>query len=354
MRQNYRLRAILNTMAEKQIQVLALAEVRCPGDGVSQIGDSVIVYSGLSADDPHHRCRGVAVVLSERVASAWRVACSVLDPVSERLLHIPLKSHTGFLSLIVVYAPTNEPKNEEESVAFYQALQECVRQVLRRDMLVIMGNARVENDAATWQGTIGRFGAGELNENGERLLNFCALNDMVVTNTLFQHRPCHQHTWFHPAQSSHSGHMLDYVLVSQQFCSSILDTRVYRKTNLESDHRLVVSKVRLKLKARRKRAQRYPRHQVDARYLEDQQMVEFQRLLNESLAAGPKSDVEEAWCSFKEGIRSAQSCLPLISETADEDWVTDEARDGARRKKEGWMRWQKFLDNRILDRGISS
>ena len=174
-------------MAEKQIQVLALAEVRWPGHGVSQIGDSVIAYSGLSADDPHHRHRSVAVVLSERVASAWRVAGSVLDPVSERLLHICLKSHTGFLSLIVVYdqshtgclslivvydqshtgslslivvydqshtgwlslivvyAPTNEPKNEEESVAFYQALQECVRQVPRRDMLVIMGdfNARV-------------------------------------------------------------------------------------------------------------------------------------------------------------------------------------------------------------------
>ena len=96
---------------------------------------------------------------SERAASAWRVADTVLDPVSERLLHIRLKSHTGFPSLIVVYAPTNEPKNEEESVAFYQALQECVRQVPRGDMLVIMGdfNVRVGNDAATWQGTIGRF-----------------------------------------------------------------------------------------------------------------------------------------------------------------------------------------------------
>ena len=192
---------------------------------------------------------------------------------------------------------------------------------------------------------------GELNKNSERLLDFCALNDMVVTNTLFQHRPCHQHTWFHPAQSSHSGHMLDYVLVSQQFCSSILDTRVYRKTNLESDHRLVVSKVRLKLKARRRRAQRYPRHQVDVRYLEDQQVVEFQRVLSESLADGPKRDVEETSCSFKEGVRSAQSCLPLISETANEDWVTDEVHDVARRKQEAWIRWQKSPDNEDLGQG---
>ena len=78
-------------------------------------------------------------------------------------------------------------------------------------MLVIIGdfNARVGNDPATWQGTIGQFGPGELNENGERLLDFCALNDLVVTNTLFQHRPCRQHTWFHPAQPSWAGHMLD-------------------------------------------------------------------------------------------------------------------------------------------------
>ena len=89
--------------------------------------------------------------------------------------------------------------------------------------------------------------------------------------------------------------MLDYVLVSQQYHSFILDTRVYRKTNLESDHRLVVSKVRLNLKARRRRAQLYPRHQVDTRYLEDQQVVEFQRVLSESLAAGPKGDIEETW-----------------------------------------------------------
>ena len=77
--------------------MFVLAEVRWPGHGVSQIGDSVIVYSGLSADDRHYCHRCVAVVLSERVASAWRVAGSVLDPMSERLLCIRLKSHTGFL-----------------------------------------------------------------------------------------------------------------------------------------------------------------------------------------------------------------------------------------------------------------
>ena len=158
-RQNSRLRAVLRTMAEKRLDVLALSEVRWAGHGVSQINSFTIVHSGAAADDPHPRRRGVAVVMSERASSAWHFAGSVMEPVSERIIRIRLKSHTGFLSLIAVYAPTNEPASEEESEAFYESLQECVRRVPRRDMLLILGdfNARVGNDARTWRGTIGRL-----------------------------------------------------------------------------------------------------------------------------------------------------------------------------------------------------
>lgn len=79
---------------------------------------------------------------------------------------------------------------------------------------------------------IGLLGPVEQNENVVCLLDFCAVNRLVITNTLFQHWPCHQLTWFHPAESSRTGrgYVLDYVLVNQHFPSSVLDTRVYRKT----------------------------------------------------------------------------------------------------------------------------
>ena len=135
---------------------------------------------------------------------------------------------------------------------FYQALQAVVRQIPERYMVMVLGdfNARVGNDVETWRGILGKFGPAEQNEKGMRLLDFCALNDLVVTNTLFQHRPCHQHTWFHPAETTYTGHLLDYVLVNRRFGFSVLDTKLFRKTYLQSDHRLVVSKVRLKLKAK--------------------------------------------------------------------------------------------------------
>ena len=95
-RQNSRLRAVLSTMTEKEMELLALSEVRWPGHGVAQIGSFTIVYSGAASDNPYHRRRGVALVMSERATNAWHFAGSVMDPVSERILRVRLKSHTDF------------------------------------------------------------------------------------------------------------------------------------------------------------------------------------------------------------------------------------------------------------------
>ena len=43
------------------------------------------------------------------------------------------------------------------------------------------------------------------------------------------------------AKTSHAGHVLDYVMVSQRFWSSMLDTKVFQKIYFQSEHRLVVS-----------------------------------------------------------------------------------------------------------------
>ena len=179
-----------------------------------------------------------------------------------------LKSHTGYMFLIEVYPSTNEPESVAGSDLFDEELQECARQIPKGDTLLILGdfNARGGNDTTMCQGTIGRFGPSKCNENGVRLLDFCTLNGLVITNTLSTGSPFHQQTWFHPAEASRTGngHVLDYVLVNLHFCSFVLDTRVFHKTDLEGDHCLLVSKLRLKLKSRHNWTQQYHWHQVDA------------------------------------------------------------------------------------------
>ena len=114
-------------------------------------------------------------------------------------------------------------------------------------------NARVGNDVNVWKGVVGSHGTSEFNENGLKLLDFCSVNNLLVTNTLFMHRDCHKFIWFHPGNTLGVGHMMDFILVNWKFRSSILDSRVFRGTYLQSDHRLVVAKVRVKFKVMKKK-----------------------------------------------------------------------------------------------------
>ena len=48
----------------------------------------------------------------------------------------------------------------------------------------------------------------------------------------------HIATWFRNDNRLRPGHMIDHVLVNKRFCTSVLDTHVYRSTFHESDHNL--------------------------------------------------------------------------------------------------------------------
>ena len=70
-------------------------------------------------------------------------------------------------------------------------------------------------------------------------------------------------------------------------------------------------------------------------------MSDFRALLVETLAAGPKSSVEEAWCTLRESLISVRSLLPTIPEVVEEDWVTDAVCEASRKKRDMWTRCQK-------------
>ena len=74
------------------------------------------------------------MVLSVNATSACRAAGSDFVPVTDRLLRIRLRIHSGYVSVISVYAPTNEKENVEESECFYYDLQVVVSSVTKRDM----------------------------------------------------------------------------------------------------------------------------------------------------------------------------------------------------------------------------
>ena len=85
--------------------------------------------------------------------------------------------------------------------------------------------------------TIGSHGVGERNDNGERLIDFCGLNNLEVTSTIFPHKLLRKQTW--TSLGGRTNNQTDHVLVSRQHLTSVMDTRAMRGADIVSDHQLV-------------------------------------------------------------------------------------------------------------------
>ena len=90
----------------------------------------------------------------------------------------------------------------------------------------------------------------EMNGNGERWADFCQTNELVMAGTLFSHKDCHKRTWMSPDGSNLN--QLDHVAFSKGWRCSLQDVRVMRGADVESDHHLLMAKVRIKIAKVRK------------------------------------------------------------------------------------------------------
>ena len=110
------------------------------------------------------------------------------------------------------------------------------------------------------------FGLGVQNEAGQRLIEFCQENALVIANTLFQQHKRRLHT----GTSPHGQHQnqTDYILCSQRWKSSIQSAKTRLGADCGSDHELLIAKFRLKLKKVEKttRPFRYDLNQIPCDY----------------------------------------------------------------------------------------
>ena len=92
-------------------------------------------------------------------------------------------------------------------------------------------------------GVTGKFGLGVQNEAGQRLIELCQENALVIANTLFQQW---LYTWTSP--DGQHWNQIDCILCSQRWRSCIQSVKTRLGTDCGSDHELLTAKFRLKLK----------------------------------------------------------------------------------------------------------
>ena len=89
------------------------------------------------------------------------------------------------IRVIQVYAPTSNAE-EAEVERFYEDLQDILELTPKKDVLFfIKGDWNAKVGSQETPGVTGKFGLGVQNEAGQRPIEFCQENALVITNTLF-------------------------------------------------------------------------------------------------------------------------------------------------------------------------
>jgi len=149
------------------------------------------------------------------------------------------------ITVIQVYAPTSNTE-EAEVEWFYEDLQDLLELTPQIDVLFIIGDWNAKVGSQETPEVTGKVGLGICNEAGQRLIEFCQENVLVITNTLFQQHKRRLYTWTSP-DGQHQN-QIDYILCSQIWRSSIQSAKTRPGTDCGSDYELLIGNFRLKMK----------------------------------------------------------------------------------------------------------
>ena len=122
-----------------------------------------------------------------------------LDAISKttEIISICFQGKSFNITVIQVYAPTSSAE-EAEVEQFYEDLQDLLELTPKKVVLFIVGDWNAKVGSQETPGVTGKFGLGVQNEAGQRLIEFCQQNVLVIAKTLFQQHKRRFYTWTIP------------------------------------------------------------------------------------------------------------------------------------------------------------
>ena len=127
------------------------------------------------------RRNGLAIIVNKRVRNAI-LGCNLKN---DRMISVHLQDKAFNIMVIQVYALTNNAE-EAEVEWFYEDLQDFLQLTPQKDVLFIIGDWNAKVGSQERPGVTGKFGLGVQKEAGQRLIEFCQENTLVIANILFQ------------------------------------------------------------------------------------------------------------------------------------------------------------------------
>ena len=173
-------------MARVSVNILGISKLKWTGMGEFNSDDHCIYYCGQES----LRRNGVAIMVNKRVPNAvlW---CNLKN---DRIISVHLQGKPFNISVIQVYAPTSNAE-ETEVERFYEDLHDLLELTPPKDVLFIIGDWNAKVRSQETPGVTGKFGLGMWNEAGQRIIEFCQENALVIAHTFFQQHKRRLYTW---------------------------------------------------------------------------------------------------------------------------------------------------------------
>nr|VZI51978.1 unnamed protein product [Spirometra erinaceieuropaei] len=289
------------------MDIAALSETRFSEQG--QLEEVGAGYTFFWSGRPKAERRDAGIAFAIRNDIVGRLPCLPQD-INDRLMSLRLP----------LQAPT--PPQETNST--------------KADKLIVLGdfNARVGTDHTAWRGVLGPHGLRGSIDNGLLLLRTCAEHRLILTNTFFCLPEREKSTWRRPR--SRQWHLLDYVLVRRRDQRDVLVTKAIVGADGWTGHRLVISKMRIRLQPRKRPQGKRPPGKLNVALLSlPAHRLHFsnelaQRLDNlpiaaaaDDAAAAENASVENRWCQLRDTVQSTALSVLGRAPRQHQDWFDD-------------------------------
>ena len=322
------------------MDIAALSETRLADEG--ECCEHGSGYTFFWSGRPHDERREAGVGFAIRTPLVSKLA-GPPKGVNDRLMtmRVPFSNGQKFITIVSAYAPTMTNPDEVKD-KFYEDLNTVITAVPSADKLIVLGdfNARVGTDTTAWEGIIGHHGVGKCNSNGLLLLQTCAEHSLLITNTIFRLPTRNKTSWMHP-RSKH-WHLIDYVLVRKKDRQDVRVTKAMCGAECWTDHRLIISKMNLRIQPKRRPQGSKPPKRLNVKKLK---VEDTKKSLMDNLEErlGKLSldtmDVETAWASLRDTVHStALECLGPTTRKH-KDWFDEnssEIRDLLEKKHQAY------------------
>ena len=312
-------------MKSYNLTILGISETHWTQSGQRRLHTGeMLLYSGHEEDNAPHT-EGVALMLAktaQRSLIGWEAHGSRIIAASFRTKKKKIK-----INVIQCYAPTNTSEDEAKD-QFYNRLQNVIAKYPEKDVTILMGdfNAKIGQDNTGYEEVMGRYGLGEMNENGERFVDFCAMNNLVIGGSTFPHRRIHKATWISPDAVIEN--QIDHICMAKKFRRSLQDVRVRRGADVASDHHLLAARLKLKLKKNWMETTTTKRQKYNVSLLKDKKTREEFRvsltnkyLMLQELPA-EEVTIENQWQRVKDTLTSTCQEVVGSKKHQQKEWIS--------------------------------